>query len=262
MFLWDLQIFRFANGLISIKEVSLFPLYLDTTRTGDKRRHPRFLHRKLLLILLLLLLVRLPSVTVKCKRDRSTHRRHVGTPFYSSYAALSVYFWSAISLLRTMACCAGIRLEATSVLLESQHPRAGAAACAPEEEKKKKKKKKKRRNGASTVAPESIWIHGEGFWLAAAPSDHPRGRRFPRRRDVEARELADPRIVTQFRNFEVLAKVKILKVVPKGLKICSTRAMNISSSGPLRKKEKRTERERGFLKGIERIYDPLMRSEN
>jgi len=51
-----------------------------------------------------------------------------------------------------MACCAGIRLEATSVLLESQHPRAG------EEEKKKKKEKKWR---ASTV--ESIWIYGEGF---------------------------------------------------------------------------------------------------
>lgn len=93
-----------------------------------------------------------------------------------------------------MACCAGIRLEATSVLLESQHPRAAAAAYALP---KKRKRKRRWRNGASTV--ESIWIHGERFWLAATPSDHPRGRQASRRRIERTRRGTR----TSWRNFEI-----------------------------------------------------------
>lgn len=100
VFLWDLQIFRFANGLISIKEGKSLPSV--SRYNADRQEINAATHAsstaKLLLVLLLLLLVRLPSVTVKCKRDRSTHRRHVGTPFYSSYTPRSPYISGARSL--------------------------------------------------------------------------------------------------------------------------------------------------------------------
>jgi len=111
--------------------------------------------------------------SVECKRDRSTQTRHGRLVFLLSlHAAFSVYFWSAISLLRTMACCAGIRSETTCVLLESQHPRRFTRTRPPPGALSKEKEEEIAR---ARSRPRAFGSDERDFdWQH--PSDHPRWR--------------------------------------------------------------------------------------
>lgn len=86
--------------------------------------------------------------SVECKRDRSTD----APCLFTLLAQRSPCISGAISLLRTIACCAGIRSEATSVLPESQRLRARSLACVQYALSKRERK----RIGASTVAPRAF----------------------------------------------------------------------------------------------------------
>lgn len=124
------------------------------------------------------------SVSQWSVNEIDPHRFHaVDSSFYSSYSPRSPYISGARSLYSELWPVVPVFGQKRLLCSLKASIFAYTRAWAQCRMRSSRRKKKETRNGASTVTPESIWIH-ERFWLAAS-SIGPPTTSVPRRRNAE-----------------------------------------------------------------------------